>query len=124
MSATETTAANTAGTSTGTPATTSTPEHRDDATKAFSTSVLVSAVRCTLAYVVFPWLLPAFGLAGGVGPGIGLAVGVVAIGFNIASIRRFHRADHRWKWPITGLNCAVIAMLSVLAVIDISDLLG
>lgn len=122
MSATETTTA----TSTGTPgATAATPatDRRDDATKAFSTSVLVSAVRCTLAYVVFPWLLPAFGLAGGVGPGIGLAVGVVAIGFNIASIRRFHRSNHRWKWPITALNCTVIALLSVLAVIDISDLL-
>lgn len=124
VSATETTASNTAGASTGAPTTTSTPDRHDDATKAFSTSVLVSAVRCTLAYVVFPWLLPAFGLAGGVGPGIGLAVGVVAIGFNIASIRRFHRADHRWKWPITALNCTVIVLLTVLAVIDISDLLG
>lgn len=123
VSATETTTATSTGTPTGTP-TASPTDRRDDATKAFSTSVLVSAVRCTLAYVVFPWLLPAFGLAGGVGPGIGLAVGLVAIGFNIASIRRFHRADHRWKWPITALNCAVIAMLSVLAVIDISDLLG
>ena len=120
MSATETTTANPTGATTSA----SDPDRRDDATKAFSTSVLVSAVRCTLAYVVFPWLLPAFGLAGGVGPGIGLAVGVVAIGFNVASIRRFHRSDHRWKWPITGLNCAVIAMLTVLAVIDISDLLG
>lgn len=99
------------------------PDH-DRATRAFSTSILVSAVRCTLAYVLFPWVLPAVGLAGGVGPGIGLAVGIVAIGFNVASIRRFHISDHRWKWPITALNCTVIALLSVLAVIDISDLVG
>lgn len=96
----------------------------DQATKAFSTSILISAIRCTLAYVVFPWILPAAGVAGGVGPGIGLAVGVVAIGFNVASIRRFWLADHRWKWPISVLNCCVIAMLSVLAVIDLQDLLG
>ncbi len=96
----------------------------DAATRAFSTSILVSAIRCTLAYVVFPWVLPAVGVAGGVGPGIGLAVGVIAIGFNVASIRRFWRADHRWKWQISVLNCGVIAMLSVLAVIDVSDLLG
>lgn len=95
-----------------------------DANKAFSTSILVSAVRCTLAYVIFPWVLPALGLAGGVGPGIGLAVGLVAIGFNVASIRRFHASDHRWKWQITVLNCCVIAMLSVLAVMDVSDLLS
>ena len=124
MSATETTAATSNGTAPPTPAATSRSTDNGDTTKAFSTSILVSAVRCTLAYVVFPWILPLFGLAGGVGPGIGLAVGVVAIGFNIASIRRFHRADHHWKWAITALNCAVIVMLSVLAVIDISDLLG
>ncbi len=96
----------------------------DEANRAFSTSILVSAVRCTLAYVVFPWMLPLFGLAGGVGPGIGLAVGIIAIGFNVASIRRFHRSDHHWKWPITALNCTVITLLSVLAVMDLSDLLG
>lgn len=96
----------------------------ENATRAFSTSILVSAVRCTLAYVLFPWVLPAIGVAGGVSPGIGLAVGVVAIGFNVASIRRFHLSDHRWKWPITAVNCAVIALLSVLAAIDIGDLLG
>lgn len=115
----------TTATSNATPTATSGPTADPaETTRVFSTSVLVSAIRCTLAYVVFPWLLPAFGLAGGVGPGIGLAVGAVAIGFNIVSIRRFHRADHHWKWPITALNCTVIAMLSVLAVIDIADLLG
>ncbi len=96
----------------------------DRATRAFSTSVLISAVRCTLAYIVFPWLLPAIGVAGGIGPGVGLAVGIVAIGFNVASIRRFHRADHPWKWPISALNACVIVLLTILAVIDVSDLLS
>lgn len=94
----------------------------ESATRVFSTSVMISAVRCTLAYVVFPWLLPALGVAGGVGPGIGLAVGVVAIGFNIASIRRFHRSGHRMRWPITGLNLTVIVMLGVLALGDLREL--
>lgn len=94
----------------------------ETANRAFSTSVLVSAVRCTLTYVLFPWVLPAAGVAGGVGPGIGLAVGVIAIGFNVASIRRFHASDHRWKWQITVLNSLVIVLLTVLAGIDIADL--
>ena len=76
------------------------------------------------AYVVFPWFLPAIGLASGVGPGIGLAIGLVAIGFNIASIRRFWAANHQWKVPITVLNCAVIAMLLVLVGLDVTDLLS
>jgi hypothetical protein len=95
----------------------------DRATRAFSTSVLVSGVRCTLAYVVFPWLLPALGLASGAGPAIGLVIGPVAVAFNVASIRRFHASDHRWKWHITTLNCAVIALLAVLFVLDVRALL-
>lgn len=95
----------------------------DQANRAFSTSILISAIRCTLTYVVFPWLLPAIGHAGGVGPGLGVAIGVVAIGFNIASIRRFWAVDHQWKLPITALNSCVIALLSVLIVIDVGDLI-
>lgn len=97
------------------------PVTQDQANRTFSTSVLVSAVRCTLAYIVFPWLLPAFGIAGDVGPAIGLVIGPVAIAFNVASIRRFHASDHRWKWQITALNCAVIALLTVLFVMDVAE---
>jgi hypothetical protein len=99
------------------------PVTQDQANRTFSTSVLVSAVRCTLAYVVFPWLLPAFGLASGVGPALGLVIGPIAIAFNLASIRRFHASDHRWKWQITAVNVAVIALLAVLLVMDVREVL-
>jgi hypothetical protein len=98
------------------------PVGEDRANRAFSTSVLVSGIRCSLAYVVFPWLLPALGLAKRVGPAVGLVIGPVAIAFNLASIRRFHASDHRWKWQITALNCAVIVLLTVLLVMDVRDL--
>lgn len=103
--------------------TTGDPANSDAATRAFSTSILISAVRCLLTYIVFPWLLPAFGFVGGVGPGIGLVIGLVAIGFNLASIRRFWRADHPWKLPVSALNVGVIALLAVLVVMDVQDLL-
>ena len=54
------------------------------AQRAFSTSMLVSATRCLLTYIVLPFLPPALGLAAGVGPAIGIPVGIVAIGCNIA----------------------------------------
>jgi hypothetical protein len=71
---------------------------------------------------VFPWLLPALGLAGGVGPGLGLAIGAVAIVFNVLSIRRFWASRHRWRWRITVLNVAVIGLLVVLVARDLADL--
>src|SRR5690606_28840027 len=36
-----------------------------DAQRAFQTSVLVAAVRCLLMYIVFPFVLPAIGVARG-----------------------------------------------------------
>ena len=94
------------------------------AERVFSTSVVVSGVRCFLAYVLFPWLLPAAGIASGVGSGLGLAIGAVAIVFNGLSIRRFQRTGHRYRWLITSLNAGIIVLLAVLMVIDLNDLLG
>lgn len=96
----------------------------ESANRTFSTSILISAVRCTLTYVVFPWLLPAIGVAGGVGPGVGIAIGSVAIAFNIASIRRFWVSGHQWKVPISVINASVIVLLTVLVVLDGRELLG
>ena len=91
--------------------------------RTFSLSIIVSAVRCTLTYVVFPWVLPALGVARGVGPGIGLVIGTVAIAANGLSIRRFWASDHRWKWPITALNGGIIMLLSILLVVDLNSVL-
>ena len=94
------------------------------AERVFSVSVVVSGFRCFLAYVLFPWLLPAAGIASGVGSGLGLAIGAVAIVFNALSIRRFQRSGHRWRWAIISLNSGIIVLLAILVVIDLNDLLG
>ena len=94
------------------------------AQRAFSTSVMVSAVRCVLTYLVLPFVAPVLGLAAGVGPAIGIPVGIVAIVFNVMTIRRFWAADHRWRWAYTGLALTVIALLLVLMVQDLASLLG
>ncbi len=77
-----------------------------------------------LAYVVFPWILPLLRLPTSVGPWIGIGIGIVAIGFNIASIRRFWVSRHRWRWAITVLNSSVIVLLAILFVQDLSEILG
>jgi hypothetical protein len=94
------------------------------ARRAFSTSMLVSATRCLLTYIVLPFVAPVFGIAADVGPGLGITIGLVAVGSNVLTIRRFHRAHHRWRWGYTAIAVCVIAMLAVLMVRDISDLLG
>lgn len=95
-----------------------------EAQKAFQTSILVATVRCTLMYIVFPFVLPAIGVASGVGPWIGLPISLVAIVAITMSIRRFWRADHSKRWHYTVLGTTVIGFLIYLVVADIIELVG
>lgn len=93
------------------------------ARQAFQRSMLIAGVRCLLMYVVFPFVLPAIGLASGVGPAIGLAINLVAMGCIVASMRRFWRADHPKRWWYGALGGAVLVFLVVLAVDDVASLI-
>ena len=84
--------------------------------------MLISATRCTLTYVVFPFLAPAIGFATGVGPWIGLLIGTVAIVCDVFTVRRFFVADHKWRWPFTMVAGSVIVLLAVLLVQDIGHI--
>lgn len=86
----------------------------------FSTSIIISATRCLLSYVIFPIFAPVIGAATGAGPAIGLTVGSVALVFDVLSIRRFWISEHRWRWPMTFIYVAVIGLVSVLLVRDIT----
>lgn len=90
---------------------------------AFQRSMLISATRCTLTYVVFPFVLPAVGFATGVGPVIGIVIGVLAMVCDVFSIRRFFAVDHKWRWHFTAVAVAVIGLLLVLLVQDVIHLI-
>ena len=94
------------------------------ARQAFQTSIMVAAVRCILMYLVFPFVLPAVGIASGVGPAVGLVVNAAAMVCIVMSMRRFFRADHPKRWLYAGLGGAVLTLLAVLAVVDIVDLIS
>jgi hypothetical protein len=88
----------------------------------FQRSMLISAIRCTLTYVVFPFVLPAVGFATGVGPIVGIVIGVVAMTCDVFTIRRFFAVDHKWRWHFSAVALSVIGLLSVLLVQDIIHL--
>ena len=95
-----------------------------DAQKAFQTSIMVATVRCLLMYIVFPFVLPAIGVASGVGPWIGLPISLLAIVAITMSIRRFWRADHSKRWHYTVLGTTVIGFLIYLVAKDVIELIG
>lgn len=101
------------------------PRMREDELRsAFSRSILVSATRCIITYLLIPFLGPVLGLAAGVGPVIGIPIGLLAIVFNVKSMRRFWRADHRFRWHYTAIGGTVIGMLVVLIALDLAELLS
>ena len=84
----------------------------------------ISAARCLLTYIVLPVLGPIVGFSGRVGPVLGLVVGTVSMVAIVASIRRFFAADHRWRWRYTAIGGSILVLLTVQAVLDISDLVS
>jgi len=82
----------------------------------------ISATRCTLTYVVFPFVLPMIGFAAGVGPIIGIVIGVLAMTCDVFTIRRFFQVDHRWRWQVSAVALAVIGLLTILLVEDVAHL--
>jgi hypothetical protein len=95
-----------------------------EAQKAFQTSIMVATVRCLLMYIFFPFVLPAIGVASGVGPWIGLPISVAAIVAISMSIRRFWRADHSKRWHYTVLGTIVIVFMIYQIVVDLTDILA
>jgi hypothetical protein len=95
-----------------------------EARSAFQKSLFISTCRCLLMYIVFPFVLPAVGIARGVGPFIGVVIGVLAIVSIVYSIRRFWRANHSKRWHYTIFGTAIICFLVYLAVKDLSNILS
>jgi hypothetical protein len=92
----------------------------DAAQRLFSAAMLISATRCLLGYVVFPILAPMLGAAAGLAPIIGIPLGILALVFDVKGIRRFFVADHKWRWPIAALYLAVMVLVVILLVHDLS----
>lgn len=91
---------------------------------AFSTSIAISAARCTVTYLLLPLLSPILNLSGDLGPILGLVVGAISMIAIVYSIRRFFAADHRYRWHYAAVGGAILCLLVVQAVIDISHLIG
>ena len=93
-----------------------------EARSAFQKSLFISTCRCTLMYIVFPFVLPAVGIARGVGPIIGVITGMLAIVSITYSIRRFWRANHSKRWHYTIFGLTIIGFLIFLALKDIATI--
>lgn len=87
-------------------------------------SLILSAVRCLATYVAIPVLLPLAGWLAPVSAPLSLALTLAAFAMAFVSLRRVWMADWSKRWAYTAFAVTVLAVLSVLIVLDVRALVA
>jgi hypothetical protein len=89
---------------------------------AMSRSILVSAVRCIITYLVVPVAVPALGVLDVVAAPLSIALCALAAFMSVRSVRRFFLADHPKRWAYTTFAAVVLVFLAVAVAADIATI--
>lgn len=92
--------------------------------RGFQTSLLVSAIRCIVTYLLIPIVTPIVSFAGVLSAPIGIALCIVAAVSGVMSLRRFWVSDHRARWMYTWFIAVVFIVLAVAVTVDIMRIAG
>jgi ABC-type iron transport system FetAB permease component len=95
------------------------PAHR-----ALTFALLISALRCTIQYVVLPFVLPWIGLAASIPPWLTLVLGGVALASLTRNVNSLWRLHHPQRWSYLALAFIVATALVLFMVMDVRTLLG
>ncbi len=88
--------------------------------QAFRISVIISALRCVITYVLIPVLVPILSLAGWVAAPVGIVLCAIAAVNGVISVRRFWRADHPHRWTYTAFIGVVFTILTISVITELS----
>ncbi len=87
--------------------------------KPLQASLIISALRCTIVYIVLPFVFPIIGASRVTTTSISFLACGVAIVSAAISIRRFWRSEHRMRWVYTIAAIAVITFSVVSLIVDL-----
>jgi hypothetical protein len=96
----------------------------DRAERTFGVSLMISAVRCILQYVILPFVLPVIGVASEAAVPISLTINVIAVGLIFYSLRRFWTIRYERRWQYLPVALAAFVILGVFIAMDIRALLA
>jgi hypothetical protein len=96
-----------------------TAEDTRPADRAFGASLVFSALRCVLQYIVLPIILPLIGLAGDFSIGVVVLLDLVALTSIIYSIRRLWQLNHPQRWNFLPMALAIILLIFVMIGYDL-----
>ena len=91
--------------------------------RAVTFAVLLAALRCTVQYVLLPFVLPWAGLAAAVPPWVTLALGALALVSLARAVRQLWRLGHAHRWSYLLLGLVVMAALLLFIAVDLRALL-
>ncbi len=87
-------------------------------------SIILSGIRCTLTYIVIPFIVPFIGLAAAIDAPLGIVVGLAAMLSLVTTVRRFFMANHPKRWWYTWFAIVMFGFLIVLMGRDLVRLLS
>ncbi|HZS93762.1 MAG TPA: hypothetical protein VFA78_03125 [Chloroflexota bacterium] len=93
------------------------------AQRALGFGIGISAVRCTLQYVLLPFVLPWIGFAASIPPWLTLALSAVALASLARNVRILWRTRHARRWSYLYTAGIVAAALLVFTMVDVRALL-
>jgi len=88
----------------------------------FTGSVIFVSVRCTLQYIVLPFLLPLVGLRSDISAGISAAIDLIALAAIAYNVRRLWNTS--WRWRYIGLALVMSGIIAFMLYQDARILLG
>ncbi|GIV83234.1 MAG: hypothetical protein KatS3mg052_0241 [Candidatus Roseilinea sp.] len=88
----------------------------------FGGSLAFVALRCTLRYIVLPFLLPLVGLASTLSATIALVVDAIALITIALNVRRLWHTN--WRWRYMGLAVGMTVIIGILAWRDLQIVFG
>lgn len=95
-----------------------------DAQRALTFGLLLSAARCTVQYILLPFVLPWIGIASSIPPWITLVLGAVAIASLTRNVRSLWRTCHARRWSYLAIALLVGGAIMVFMVMDVRALLA
>jgi ABC-type iron transport system FetAB permease component len=92
--------------------------------RGFTFAILLSALRCTVQYVVLPFVLPWIGVVAEVPAWVTLALSGLALFSLVRSVRTLWRMRYARRWSYLALAVIIFAALTLFVFMDLRTMLS
>lgn len=84
--------------------------------------MLWAALRCTVQYVLLPFLLPLVGLSSSISLWLSAAISLFALGLILFNLKRLWHTN--WRWRYLGLSLVASSAIVLFLYLDVTELLS